>query len=161
MDYIDKFRKWRDNRNERGDSDSDDDEKDPVPELEDPDWNFGTVRGALPTEGGASAGAGDSSAGGASAPSATGPLESMVLPALEKIRERYSNDDAQECNPGTIAELVKAFQMAEQSKAGFTEKLVQEICTTMLRCGKRAAARGGKGSRGQKGKLKTEREKPS
>jgi len=130
VDYIEKFRKYRANHNS-DDSDSDsDDEKDPVPELEDPDWNFGTVRGALPTNGGSGGGGGGG--GGSGGKGADGPLESVILPSLDKIRDRYEADDQQESNRQSIEELSKAFQLAEESKPGFTQKLIQEISTTML-----------------------------
>jgi serine/threonine-protein kinase 24/25/MST4 len=129
VDYIEKYRKHLANRNgEDSDSDSDSD-KDAAPELDDPDWNFGTVRGALPTNGGANGTAGSAVGEGG----ADGPLESVVIPSLDKIRDRYEADEHQECNRQSIEELSKAFQLAEQSKPGFTEKLIQEICTTMLR----------------------------
>lgn len=88
--------------------------------MEDPDWQFDTIKGPS-TSRNAGAAAGDSKS--------STHLTSLIKPALTRIKKSH---ESQGTNTQLIADLIKAFELAEVSKAGVTEKLVKEICTTML-----------------------------
>jgi hypothetical protein len=62
-------------------------------------------------------------------------LNGVVKPALEKIKASMlaANPDRPASDLALIAELSKAFELAETSKPGICESIAQEICTTMLR----------------------------
>lgn len=143
VEYIEKYRKWKANKTDDGDgSDSDEDKEDKKEkgEVEDPDWNFGTVRGPSGSNK-ASGASGSSSAGnGAGGRKASGPLESVIIPSLEKLRERYAqppstdgSSGGQENNPQAISELVAALRLAEKNKPGYIQQFVNELAATMAR----------------------------
>lgn len=117
VDLIDRYRKWIDNGGADDESDSSDDEK--PEDLEAPDWQFDTVKA--------------SSASALSKKMATkeakSKLTSLIVPALKKIKKSHEGDGS---NVLPITELIKAFELAEVSKAGITEKIITEICQTML-----------------------------
>jgi len=130
IDLIDKYRKWVDNGGHDSDSSSDEDQERDGP-MEDPGWEFGTIKG------GSAAGGGS---GGSSAPSKPAVdakdrmLKSVILPALVKIKREQGqqNPERSASDLALISELSKAFELAEVSKPGVLDALVQEICTTML-----------------------------
>lgn len=128
IDLIDKYRKWVDNGGHDSDSSSDEERDDDGP-MEDPNWEFGTIKG------GPSGGGGAASAAAAPAEDAKDRmLKSVILPALVKIKREQGqqNPDRSASDLATITELSKAFELAETSKPGVLDALVQEICTTML-----------------------------
>jgi len=129
VDLIDKYRRWVDNGGVDSSSDDDSDKGVDAP-LEDPNWEFGTVKGApsaLRDDGG-------DGGGGAAARDKSRVLTAVIVPALEQIRRRMQNEDPSRpaADLALIAELSKAFELAEVSKKGLCQSLTQEICTTML-----------------------------
>lgn len=94
--------------------------------MEDPGWTFDTVKGAP-----AGFSASSSHDGASSSNGKDRVLKSVILPALNKII-KSKKESEEGANTSSIEELKKAFELAEVSKAGICESLVQEICTTML-----------------------------
>jgi serine/threonine-protein kinase 24/25/MST4 len=131
VDLIDKYRRWVDNGGQASSSDEDSDKEDDGP-MEDPNWEFGTVRGALPSGGGGSGGGG--AGAGPAKEDKRRILNSVIKPALEKIKKsmKEANPDRPASDLALITELSKAFELAETSKEGLCQSLTEEICTTML-----------------------------
>ena len=111
----------------------------PIPELDDPGWAFGTIKGA---------------------PAALAPVVSskvtqktpleMILSSLAEVEELPSWQTALELNNGcwqiksefkgseehtlheaSISALEQAFKLAEEAKGGLSDQFVTELCTTM------------------------------
>jgi serine/threonine-protein kinase 24/25/MST4 len=123
VEWIARYRKWKENR-KPGDSDSDSSsDEEPHVEMDDPEWNFGTVRGVVTTSAAASKGAG--SAGGAKSA-----LDGIVLPSLALARDAQKESRG-EFDEASYQELVQAFKLAEEAKGGLLQKFVNEICATM------------------------------
>lgn len=123
VDLIDKYRKWIDNGGV--DDSSESEEEAPDAPLEDPRWEFGTIKGVKNTP---SASATQQKEDKARV------LNKVIKPALEKIRKEMEKDnpDRPASDLALINELAKAFELAEVQKSGVCESLTQEICTTML-----------------------------
>ena len=132
IDLIDKYRKWVDNGGHDSDSSSDDEDRDQDGPMEDPGWEFGTIKGGAMSGGGGGGGAAKAAAPAADAKDRM--LKSVILPALVKIKREQGqqNPDRSASDLALITELSKAFELAEVSKPGVLDALVQEICTTML-----------------------------
>jgi len=131
VDMIDRYRKWKESGGKAGDSDSDEDsDKESGAGGDAPAggaWDFGTVRGSVP--------GGDSSGKAAAAgPKESRMLTSLIVPALQKIKEAKEAEtpDHPAAALALFAELTRAFELAEVAKPGICESLVREICTTML-----------------------------
>lgn len=143
VEYIDKYRKWKSTHTDEPEDDNEDEDEDEkkkskaaAKEAEDVEWSFGTVRGApKPTTPAASSG----SAAPAAAPEANngrpaagnGPLQTVVLPSLTKLQQRYADDESQESDKAAIEALASAFKLAEEKQPGVVDKLIQEIVATM------------------------------
>mmetsp|Transcript_145414 Transcript_145414/g.205870 ORF Transcript_145414/g.205870 Transcript_145414/m.205870 type:complete len:403 (+) Transcript_145414:32-1240(+) len=129
VDLIDKYRRWVDNGGQASSSDEDSDKEDSGP-MEDPNWEFGTVRGSMPK----STSGGDAAAAAPKEEDKARVLNSVIKPSLEKIKAsmQEANPDRSASDLALIAELSKAFDLAETSNAGICESITQEICTTML-----------------------------
>lgn len=119
-DLIDRYRKWRDDGGQDGSSSSED-ENGHEP-MEDPEWQFDTIKGPSTSR---AAGGGGSGAGSKSSTQ----LATLIKPALTRIKKAH---ESQGTNTQLITDLIKAIELAEVSKPGVAEKLVKEICTTML-----------------------------
>jgi len=88
--------------------------------MEDPEWQFDTIKGpSTSRSNGAGADAGSKQ---------SAQLTALIKPALTRIKKAH---ESQGTNTQLITDLLKAFELAEVSKPGITEKLVKEICTTM------------------------------
>lgn len=122
VDLIDKYRKWVDNGGV--DESSESEEEAPDAPLEDPNWVFGTIKGAKSTATSAAAKKEDKAR----------VLNKVIKPSLEKIMKQMKeeNPDRSAADLALISELAKAFELAEVQKEGVCEALTQEICTTML-----------------------------
>lgn len=124
VDLINKYRRWVDNGGKDSDSDSDDDKPNDA-QMVDPEWEFGTIKGN-PTGGVARQ---------ASVKAAvTKKVDSVVKPALAKVKEQMQKDnpDRSQADLSLITELSKAFELADVSKPGLSDKVVDEICSAML-----------------------------
>lgn len=119
VELIDRYRKWVDGGG-KADESSSDEEGGPAAPLEDPDWQFDTIKGPSTSGGSASGGGGNS--GGASL------LDTLIKPALKGIKKKHESDGSTQL----ISDLSRVFDLAEVSKPGLTKKLVDEICKTML-----------------------------
>lgn len=128
VDLIDKYRRWVDNGGTASSSDDDSDKEDDGP-MEDPNWQFDTIKGAP-----AALSAGDSGGDSAARNDKARVLKQVIQPALEKIKAKMASENPSRSSSdlALIAELGKAFELAEVSKEGLCERLTQEICTTML-----------------------------
>eukprot|EP00045_Choanoeca_perplexa_P009222 m.88051 g.88051 ORF g.88051 m.88051 type:complete len:397 (+) comp14805_c0_seq2:273-1463(+) len=121
VDWISKYRKYKDSRNPDDSSDDSSDEDEPTPELDDPDWNFGgTIKGAPVSA---------SSAGAAKAVQKT-PLE-MILSSLAEIKGEFKSSDEHKYHEASFNALEQAFKLAEEAKGGLADSFVNELCTTM------------------------------
>lgn len=123
VDLIDKYRKWVDNGGV--DDSSDSEEEAPEPPMEDPGWEFGTIKSkSVPGGGSASQKKEDKAR----------VLNKVIKPSLSKIAAdmKKDNPDRSASDLALITELAKAFELAEVQKSGVCEALTQEICTTML-----------------------------
>jgi len=128
VDLIDKYRSWVDNGGHDSDSSSEDEREDDGP-SEAPDWKF-TI---APRDANAIA----ASLKEESKEPDLGPnrmLKGVIQPALDKIKAQTKKDDPDRSAAALalITELSKAFELAEVSKPGLLDKVVNEICTTML-----------------------------
>ena len=96
--------------------------------MEDPGWEFGTVKGVPAGMAGAAAAAPPPKQDKARV------LKGVIKPALEKIKAamKEENPERSAADLALISELSKAFELAETSKTGICESITQEICTTML-----------------------------
>lgn len=126
IDLIDNYRAWVDNGGHDSDSSSDDEDRDDSGPMEDPGWEFGTIKG------GAVAAIVKSS--GETEDTATRMLKKVIVPALAKIKTQMAaeNKDRSAKDLALIDELSKAFELAHTSKPGVLDALVREITTTML-----------------------------
>lgn len=137
VDLIDKYRKWKDNGGV--DSSSDDSDKEGGDgTIADPGWEFGgTVKGRAAVE--ASAAHSDLAAArkALSPVAASRPriLASVIEPALEMAKKKLQEEDAEHpaASLALIEELAKAFDLAEVSKPGVCQMLVDEICKAMAK----------------------------
>lgn len=133
VDLIDKYNKWKENGGV--DSSSDDSDKEGDGTLADPGWEFGgTVKGRAAMD---AAAAPVRSPPSNAAPGATRPriLASVIEPALEMAKKKLQEEDADHpaASMTLIAELAKAFDLAEVSKPGVCQLLVDEICKAMAK----------------------------
>lgn len=124
VDLIDKYRKWVDNGGV--DDSSESEEEAPDAPLEDPKWEFGTIKGAKHAPGGSSV--------VAKKEDKARVLIKTIKPSLTKIAAQMKTDnpDRSASDLALISELAKAFELAEVQKEGVCQSLTQEICTTML-----------------------------
>jgi serine/threonine-protein kinase 24/25/MST4 len=139
IDLIDCFRKWKANgeKNE-DDSDSDSDsDKEEKEEQADPEWDFGTIKGAiagLDKESDAVNLPATAATEEPSGPAESRILNSLIIPSLKQIRKEREADSA-DLGPNAlqlISDLSKAFELAEAAKPGISQNIVREICTSML-----------------------------
>lgn len=128
VDLIDKYRKWVDNGGVADSSESE--EEAPDAPLEDPRWEFGTIKGPSTSRSGGSGG--DSAA--AQTEDKARVLHKCIKPSLATIQAtmKSENPDRSAADLALISELAKAFELAEVQKAGVCQALTSEICTTML-----------------------------
>jgi len=127
VDLIDKYRRWVDNGGVASSSDEDSDKEDDGP-MEDPNWEFGTVKGAPAGFGAAAA------APAAPKEKKARILNDVIKPALAKLKKQMQEENPQRpaSDLALISELSKAFELAETSKEGLIDSITSEICTTML-----------------------------
>lgn len=131
VELIDRHRKWVENGGKTQDSDSEESSRDEHGEMQDPGWDFGTVKGA-PSALKSAGSAGPASASAASDKSRV--LTQLLVPALERIKRKYESENPEHPPSAlsTLTDLAKALELAEVSKPGLCESLVSEVCTTML-----------------------------
>lgn len=127
VDLIDKYRSWVDNGGHASSSSSDEERGDDG-NADIPEWQF-TIAARKP-------GQVPSFQSEKSEPD-LGPnrmLKGVIQPALEKIKAAIQKEspDRSAASLALITELSKAFELAEVSKPGLLDKVVNEICTTML-----------------------------
>jgi len=125
IDLIERYRKWKENGGKAdsdSDSDSDDDREDG--EMEEFDWEFGTIKSApkaLDTSGNGEA-------------SQQSVLQSTLLASLREIKSKFESDEHKDyvsSNLSAIDELMKALELAETSNPGFADTMVTEVCNTV------------------------------
>lgn len=123
VDLIDNYRRWVDNGGHHSSSESE--EEAPDAPLEDPNWEFHTIRGK-PTN--------SSSEPEPKVQEDKSRVLNMIKSKLETIKAdtQKENPDRSSTDLALISELSKAFELAEVAKTGICEKLTREICTTML-----------------------------
>eukprot|EP00730_Choanoeca_flexa_P017398 TRINITY_DN8377_c0_g1_i1.p1 TRINITY_DN8377_c0_g1~~TRINITY_DN8377_c0_g1_i1.p1 ORF type:complete len:396 (+),score=130.86 TRINITY_DN8377_c0_g1_i1:151-1338(+) len=122
VDWITKYRKYKENRDPLDDSDSSSDEEDPVPELEDPDWSFGgTIKGAPVSASGA---------GPSSSAAQKSPLE-MITDSIKQIQSDFSSSEDHKYHEASMNALIEAFKLAEEAKGGLADSFINELCNTM------------------------------
>lgn len=121
VDMLDRYRKWKENGGTAESSDSEDDEKDP--DLADPGWEFGTIKGAPK-----------------SLVAASAPSRSPEEVALEKMNTILTKLEAAAKAAGTqpselllISALKKAVGSAEATSTGITKKITDAICAGMAK----------------------------
>lgn len=130
VDLIDKYRSWVDNGGTASSSSSED-ERDDDGNMDMPDWRF-----TIQQRSGADIAKAMAAEEGSKEPD-LGPnrmLKGVIQPSLEKIKAQIKKDnpDRTAAQLALITELSKAFELAEVSKPGLLDKVVNEICTTML-----------------------------
>eukprot|EP00041_Stephanoeca_diplocostata_P038878 m.1564441 g.1564441 ORF g.1564441 m.1564441 type:complete len:409 (+) comp25285_c0_seq2:130-1356(+) len=132
VELIEKYKRWVDNGGHASSSDDEDSDKETDGPMEDPGWEFGTVKGMPSGSGGDSGADSGSSAGKKEDKSRV--LNEVILPSLNKIKAQMQKDEPSRSSAdlALIAELAKAFELAEVSEKGLCEHLTHEICTTML-----------------------------
>eukprot|EP00043_Microstomoeca_roanoka_P007764 m.75026 g.75026 ORF g.75026 m.75026 type:complete len:398 (-) comp13962_c0_seq1:822-2015(-) len=125
IELIERHRKWKQNGG-RADSDSDDsDDEKTSDDMEDVDWEFGTIK---------SAPSGLDSSSSSSTSSKESVLQGTLLSSLKEIKSRFESDEHKDyvsSNLSAIDELMKALELAETSKPGFSEAFVGEVCKTI------------------------------
>ncbi|EGD80529.1 STE/STE20/YSK protein kinase [Salpingoeca rosetta] len=127
IDLIERYRKWKENGG-KADSDSDDDsdsdnDRDDT-EMEDFEWEFGTIKTA--PSGLDSSGNPDESQQSV--------LQGTLLESLKEIKAKFESDEHKDytsSNLSAIDELMKAFELAETSNPGFSDTFVTEVCNTV------------------------------
>eukprot|EP00049_Salpingoeca_infusionum_P001716 m.50323 g.50323 ORF g.50323 m.50323 type:complete len:414 (+) comp11155_c1_seq1:157-1398(+) len=122
VQLIERYRKWKANGGTADSSDSDSDSDMESEPMEDPEWEFGTVKATTSPVVAAQA-----------AQEAAGPLQGTVIPGLREIKDRFADasTDLEGTNIEQITELIKAFELAEESKPGVTAAIVKQLCATM------------------------------
>lgn len=126
VDWITKYRKWKDNKKPGDDDDSSSDSSDDErpADLEDPDWNFGTVKGA-PAKLVGGANTSTASSGPKSA------LDDVIINSLEQVKSELKSQPEAKFHEQSFTALVNAFKLAEEAKGGISEKFVEELCQAM------------------------------
>eukprot|EP00039_Didymoeca_costata_P031576 m.35442 g.35442 ORF g.35442 m.35442 type:complete len:400 (+) comp8883_c0_seq2:204-1403(+) len=126
VELIDKFRRWVDAGGHASSSDSESENERDEP-LEDPNWEFGTVK--MKSGGDSKANSNDDNSNDGSRM-----LNQVIKPALDQVKKNIEkeNPDRSAAQLALITELSKAFELAEVSKPGLLDSIVREICTTML-----------------------------
>eukprot|EP01147_Barroeca_monosierra_P010868 gene10868-2943_t len=133
IDLIERYRKWKENGGKASESEDDsDDEKyarvasqyllRESEEMEDFDWEFGTVKGRHVVNNTAQ-----------SEQLQHNSLDNLLLASLQKVKAKFESDDHKDyvsTNISAIDELMQALELAETSKPGFSDSFVSEICKT-------------------------------
>jgi len=125
VELIERYRKWKE-AGGQDDSDSDDDSDKGTRSFNDPDWEFGTVKGGVSPVVAAEA----SSSASASKLSK---LQSVIQPSLQLAKKKLQADNPEHPSASLklVDELSKAFELAEVSKPGLADKIVEQICMAM------------------------------
>ncbi|EDQ89375.1 uncharacterized protein MONBRDRAFT_37090 [Monosiga brevicollis MX1] len=109
VDWITRYRKWREKKAAGNDDDSSDDSSDdeaPMPAAEAPSWAFDTVKGPIVSSG---------LKKGAGGQEKKAPLEGVIMPALDHVKSTIQSSDAP-FHDASFNELVQAFKLAEVCK---------------------------------------------
>ena len=143
VELIERYRKWKE-AGGKDDSSSDDDSDKGPHEFVDPGWEFGTVKGGVSPVVAAAVfqpehphlrsrpQAGD----GAPSASKQSKLQAVLLPALAQAKKKVAAENPE--HPAAalklVDELSKALELAEVSKPGISDRIVEQICMTMSGC---------------------------
>eukprot|EP00042_Codosiga_hollandica_P019237 m.58846 g.58846 ORF g.58846 m.58846 type:complete len:412 (+) comp49201_c0_seq2:264-1499(+) len=131
-ELIDRHRKWKEAGGKDDSSSDDDSDKESHEPLEDPNWEFGTVKATPGQVAAARAAAAADSSSSASSTQTSKALATVLLPSLAQIKKKMAeNPDAAPAALKIIDELGKAFELAEVSKPGISTKIVEQICVAM------------------------------
>ncbi|KJE89921.1 serine/threonine kinase 25 [Capsaspora owczarzaki ATCC 30864] len=130
VELVDRFKRWQAEGGDDGSSSDGSDDENEDGEEGDGNWDFGTVKAAkkgtvkrAPAAAGAAPSAAAPAVAAPPAPVVSPSLAKKVVPGLNKVESSLED----KAIASQIAQIKKAFEMAEASNPGITDKIVAQL----------------------------------